>query len=111
MSVYRPQYVERALADQGLSGVRSAYRTACPLGLRELFEQRLGLRERQARVGDALAVGGRAARHVVLTPLNQMTLEHRAENLARAAGDLRTDGGGDIGLLQMILEAVAVGTV
>ena len=77
----------------------------------ERLEQRLSLRERQAGVGDALAVDRRLAGHVVLSSFDQMALDHRAEDLARAGRDLLGNRAGDFRLAQMILVAVAVRAV
>src|SRR5262245_43355890 len=89
--------------NQGLS--------AAALRQSQLFEDRLSLLERQARVGDALSVHGRLTGHIVLPSFEEMALEHDAENLPRAAGDLLADRRRDVGLAQMILVAVAVRTV
>src|SRR5437773_7175637 len=78
------------------------------LRLSQPLEQRLGLLEREARVGDALAVDRRLTGHVILPPLDEVAFDHRAEDLPRARRDLIADRGGDVGLAMMIFVAVAV---
>src|SRR4051812_36762067 len=60
------QYGDRRRADQALS--------AGPLSQGEILQQRLGLLQRQAGVGDALAVDRGPAGHVVLPAVDQMAL-------------------------------------
>src|SRR6516165_6986781 len=93
------------------AAVESSALSARPLSLRQLFQQRLRALERQAGVGDALSVHRRVSRHVVLPAVDEVALEHRAENAARAALQLRADRCGDQRLLFVIFQAVAVRTV
>src|SRR6187397_2411482 len=86
-------------------------RSAQLLRLRQLLEQRLGLLDRDARVGDALPVDRRGARQVILTAFDEVALEHHAEDLPRPAGDLLGDVGADRPLAPVILLAVAVRAV
>src|SRR5437773_1842089 len=76
------------------------------LRLGKLLEQRLGLRQRDARVRNALAIHGVLAGHIVLPPFDEMALEHRPENLPAPRRHLFTDRRGDIRLLGMVLETV-----
>src|SRR5258706_13712670 len=77
------QYGDRRRADQALS--------AGPLSQGQIFEQRLGLLQRETRVGDALAVDRGAAGDVILPAVDQMALEHRAEDTAGTGRDLGAD--------------------
>src|SRR5437870_1511232 len=91
-------------------GLRVA-RAALLLSRRQLLEERLGLLDRDARVGDALSVRGSPARHVVLPPFDQMALDHRAKHLPRPLCDLVGDRLGGDPLAGVILLAVAVRAV
>jgi hypothetical protein len=55
-------------------------RAARLLRFGELLQQRLGLRERQAGVGDALPVDGGTARHVILPAFHEVALQHGAKH-------------------------------
>src|SRR5207253_8182277 len=98
------QYSPEARLPRNGSAARAA--RAC-----EPLEDRLGLLDRQAGVGDALAVDGGLPGHIVLTPFDEVALDHRAEDLPRSRGDLIGDRRGDVRLAQMILVAVAVRAV
>src|SRR5438874_9636691 len=98
---------ESARLGSGCSGTR------IPLLLRlgELLEQRLGLRQREAGIGNALAVHHTLPGNVVLPPFYEMALEHRAENLTAARPQLVANRCGDLRLLGVIFQAVAVRAV
>ena len=74
------------------------------LGAREELQQGLGLLEAEAGVRDALPVHRGRAGHVVLPSLDEVALEHRAEDRPAAVGDLLVlqPGGGGNWLLGVV---------
>src|SRR5207342_2957921 len=81
------------------------------LRVRELLQHVLGLLQGNAGVSDALSVDGGASGHIVLTPFDQVALEHHAENPVRSLTNLLADRRGDEWLPAMVFLAVAVRAV
>src|SRR5262245_41495517 len=75
------------------------------------FERRPCLLDREARLGDALTVDGRFARDVILPSLDEVALDHRAEDLPRSGCDLLRDRSRHLRLAEVILQAVSVRAV
>ncbi len=74
-------------------------------------EQRVGFGPVDAAVGDALAVDERLAGDELLRAGDEIALDHDADDVAIAGGDLRGDVVADDGLAAIILAAVGVAEV
>src|SRR5690606_1850982 len=77
-------------------------------GAGEVVEQRQGLVEGEAGVGDALAEGERAPGGQVLAAAEEVALEHDAADGTAIGRELGGDVDGDVALPRGLLLAVAV---